>query len=136
MNSYFVPRDSMTQAQYYRYVSGLPWVFTGAASLTVSPNEQTVTLDGTITGFTQLPPPAPAPKPPISKLAFLALFTDTELATILTVAQSNMTVAVYVKKLDAATEVLLTDQLTIDSMNALESAGILAAGRAAQILGG
>lgn len=94
-----------------------------------------VTVDGTISGFEQVTPPTASPKPfVVDKTDFLERFTDTELATILTVAKTNVAIEVYVKRLNEAPTVDLTAPRTVSGVQALESYGLIGAGRAAQIL--
>lgn len=61
MNIYRIPRAGRSQQAYFEYVGSLPWVFNGDANLTIDPNDERVTVDGTITGFelvgTFTPPP-------------------------------------------------------------------------------
>lgn len=65
MNIYHIPRENRTQQAYFDYVGSLPWIFNGESSLSIAPNEERVTVDGTITGFelvstfTLPPPPQP-----------------------------------------------------------------------------
>jgi len=78
---------------------------------------------------------APAlPRQPISKLEFMTRFTDAELAGIFTAAKTDVAMEVWVEKLKAATEVHLDNPTTIAGVKALETAGLIAAGRAAEIL--
>lgn len=70
----------------------------------------------------------------LTKLEFLNRFTDEELANILETAKTNSLIAVWIKKLELAGDIRLDDQRTIDGVGGLEQLGILAAGRAAQIL--
>lgn len=70
----------------------------------------------------------------VTKLAFLNRFTAEERIGIRTAAQSNVAIADYLAMLDAAQDVDLTDARTIGGVRALEAAGLIAAGRAAQIL--
>jgi len=77
--------------------------------------------------------PSP-PRPPITKLEFMSLFTDAELAGIFTAAKSNVAMEVWVEKLKAATQVHLDNPATIAGVKALEAATLLKAGRAAVIL--
>lgn len=74
------------------------------------------------------------PKRHLTKLEFLDRFTDVELAGILDAAKVSTLIAVWVKKLDVATEIHLYDERTIYGVNALETAGLLGQGRAAEIL--
>lgn len=80
--------------------------------------------------------PIPEKKPAITRLEFMDLFTDAELAGILTAAKSNVSVEVFVKKLDAASEIKLDDPRTIAGVQLLEAASLIDAGRAAEILNG
>jgi len=72
----------------------------------------------------------------VSKLQFLNLFSVNETATILAAGDSSPAIRVYLFKLEQAQEIDLCDQTTIDGVNALEVAGVLAVGRANQILNG
>lgn len=74
------------------------------------------------------------PNPTISKLKFLSLFTNEELATFLSTAKTNVAVEVFKMLLDAAKDVNLTDDRTIGGVQMLEQLGILASGRANEIL--
>lgn len=76
----------------------------------------------------------------VTKLAFLELFTPSEFTDILTAAKTNVEVEMWVKKLDAVTpdpdgtSIDLADPRTILGVQQLESAGLIAVGRAAEIL--
>lgn len=70
----------------------------------------------------------------ITRLEYMNRFTDAELATIYTVAKSNVQVEVWLEKFKAATSIDLTDPRTIAGVQALEAVGIIGAGRAAEIL--
>lgn len=82
-------------------------------------------LDGLVASYlvTRIPP-----------FDFLSRFTPAERAAIRTAGQTNATIADYVAMVSAAPMVTLTDALTTTGVNALETAGLIAAGRAAQIL--
>lgn len=77
----------------------------------------------------------------LTKLEFMNRFTDAELAAIYTVAKTNVAVEIWLAKFNATTpdelgySVYLNDPRTIESIHMLEAAGLLAAGRAAEILG-
>lgn len=73
-------------------------------------------------------------KTDLTNLDFLTRFTQAERIAIRTAAQSNAAVADYLAMQDAAGSITLTDQRTIDGVNALEAAGLIGAGRAAKIL--
>lgn len=135
MNTYLIPRENRTQQAYYDYCTALPWVFAGDRSLSIDLPLERVTVDGTISGFEQITLPAAPPKPfVVDKTNFLERFTDAELATILTVAKTNVAIEVYVKRLNEAPTVDLTAPRTVSGVQALESYGLIGAGRAAQIL--
>lgn len=84
-------------------------------------------------------PPAPAPEPfKITRLAFLNRFTDAE-AIAIDLASQGVTVPAasmrrYMQKVNAATYIDLGRADTRAGVQALEAAGLLAAGRAAVIL--
>lgn len=69
----------------------------------------------------------------VSRLAFAEKFTDAELEAVLS-SNSGM-VKVFLKRLDFVGAVDLGKQSVIDSVNFLEQVGIIAQGRAAEILG-
>ena len=77
--------------------------------------------------------PEPA-KTKLTKLEYMNRFADTELAGIYTAAKSVIAVEVWLEKFKLATEIDLTDERTIAGLQALESAGLLDTGRAAEIL--
>jgi hypothetical protein len=70
----------------------------------------------------------------LTKLAYMNRFTDAELAAIYTAAKSNIRVEVWLDKFRLAEEINLDDPSTIAGVQALEAAGLLAAGRSAEIL--
>lgn len=76
---------------------------------------------------------AHAPRP-ISKLAFMERFTDEELAAIYAAAKTDVRVEVWMDKLKLAGEVDLNDPRTQAGVRALEALGLIAEGRAAEIL--
>lgn len=73
-------------------------------------------------------------KTDLSNLDFLNRFTQAERIAIRTAAASNAAVADYLAMQTAASGISLIDPRTIEGVNALEAAGLIAAGRAAQIL--
>ncbi len=72
---------------------------------------------------------------PITKLEFMELFTDTELESIFTTAKTDAKVEVFVEKFKASETILLSDQRLIDSLNYIESLGLLLNGRVNEIVG-
>ena len=82
-------------------------------------------------------PPVVVPPPPVrvlSKVAYLKRFTQTERINIRAAAAVNPVVDDYVQLLNLTNEVDLDDPDTVGGVNALEAAGLLSAGRAAEIL--
>lgn len=71
---------------------------------------------------------------PWTKKEFLLKFTPAEYAAIAAATKTNAVLDYYWQLFMVAENVLKTDPATIDGINALESAGLLAAGRAAEIL--
>lgn len=126
--------EGRTIAEYFAYVNTLPITFTDKFELNINPATNTVSLNGTIAGVTLIANPLPPPTPSLAKLDFMRRFTDAELEGILVAAQSVPLIAVYIKKLDAAISVSLEDPDTIAGVQALESGGLIATGRASQIL--
>jgi hypothetical protein len=72
--------------------------------------------------------------PELNKIDFLRLFTNEEIAKLLELAKTEPMVAVYQYKLGQAPSVRLDDPDTLYGVPALEAAGFLDPGRAAQIL--
>lgn len=70
----------------------------------------------------------------LSHIDFMGRFTDSELVGIYTAAKSSVAVEIWLDKFKLAGNVNKDDARTISGLQALESAGLLAAGRAAQIL--
>lgn len=79
-------------------------------------------------------PPTPPIPPVLSKYQFLTRFTSAERKTITAASAVDPDIADFKLLLDAATEVDCGNTDTIAGVNALEAGGILAPGRAAQIL--
>jgi hypothetical protein len=78
--------------------------------------------------------PAPEIKQPISVLDFRNRFTQDEKIAIYTAAKSVVAIQVWIDDLASAKDVNVTHDQTIAGINALESAGLIGAGRAAEIL--
>lgn len=116
--------------------------FTGeiAALFTEVPDgtgaNDTINQDGTWTKWVAPPEPEPLPPPAVrilTKLEYMDRFTDTELAGIYTAAKSVVQVEIWLEKFKLAAEVNLDDPRTLLGLQAMEAAGLLAAGRAAEI---
>ncbi len=76
------------------------------------------------------------PKIILTKFEYMKRFNDDELAKIYTLAKSNIQLEIWLEKFKTASEVDLTDLTTCSGVRALETAGIIAAGRAEEILKG
>lgn len=79
------------------------------------------------------PPPAPPREMQLTKLQFLRLFTTAERIAIR--ASSDPVIVDFLQLLDLAQDVRLDDPDTVQGVHYLESEGLIAAGRAAEILG-
>lgn len=75
------------------------------------------------------------PDAALTKLKFIKRFTAAEYAAIKAAAAANPTLDYYWQMLMLAEEVRLDDPDTIAGVTTLEQVGLLAAGRAAEILG-
>lgn len=74
-------------------------------------------------------------EPGITKLTFMERFTDAELVTIYSAAKQSVAVEVWLEKLKMTTgNIVLTDPRTVAGVRGLEAAGLIAVGRAAEIL--
>lgn len=79
--------------------------------------------------------PIPRPiKSILTPLEFLNRFSDEEAISILTLTKTNPQIELWWIKYNKAQDIDLNDQQTIDGVTMLETAGIIAAGRAAEIL--
>ena len=89
-------------------------------------------------GFFPVPPPPPPPPvvDELNKIDFLRLFTQAERIAIREAAAVNPLISDYQHMLDAATMVRLSDPDMQTGVPLLELGGLLAPGRAAQILAG
>ena len=92
----------------------------------------TTTQSGAV--IRQLDRPAPPPAIPPTKLEFFDRFTDAEQVAIYDAAKTVTAIQVWLDKFKLASDIDVTDPRTIAGIQALEAAGLLAAGRAAQIL--
>ena len=69
-----------------------------------------------------------------TKLEFFDRFTDAEQVAIYDAAKTVTQVQIWLDKFKLASDIDVTDPRTIAGIQALEAAGLLAAGRAAEIL--
>ncbi len=85
-------------------------------------------------GAVEFPPPPPVPREmQLTKLQFLRLFTTAERIAIR--ASSDPVIVDFMQLLDLAQDVRLDDPDTVQGVHYLESEGLIAPGRAAEILG-
>jgi len=70
----------------------------------------------------------------LTRLQFLGRFTDAEMQAIVAAADASPALKAALLKWQTAEGIVLTDPLTQAGVQALEMAGLIAAGRAAQIL--
>lgn len=111
-----------------------------------APNIQMVPIDGVTpqpqagwlydgTNFSEPPaPPAPDYGTKITRLAMRNRFTFDEKVAIETAAETTPSVRVFLADLASSSFVDLTRADTIGGVNQMETAGLIAAGRAAEIL--
>lgn len=76
-----------------------------------------------------------APPRRLTQMQFASRFTDTELQGILASSQSNPALGAWWEKFKLASDINLDDSATQAGVLALELAGLINAGRAAQVLG-
>jgi hypothetical protein len=91
---------------------------------------------GTVTRELRFTPAAPvASRTPISKREFLKLFTPDEYSAIKSAAAVNSTLDYYWQQFMLAEFIALDDPDIIGGINMLKAAGLIATGRADEILG-
>ena len=76
---------------------------------------------------------APVPRT-ITKLEYLRRFTTTERVAIRTAAAANPVLDDYLKLMELAQEINLDDADTVSAVQMLEQSGLIAQGRAAEVL--
>lgn len=84
--------------------------------------------------YTQLPDDSLPTVRLLTKLEYMNRFTDSELATIYTAAKTVVSVEIWLEKFKLASEINLDDPYTIGGLQAMEAAGLIGVGRAAEIL--
>ena len=70
----------------------------------------------------------------ITKLEYLRRFTDKERIAIRAAAEQNTALADYLQLMEAAQEINLDDPDTVAAVQMLEQSGLIAPGRAAEVL--
>lgn len=127
---------SQTGVMEYKTLDGQPYTVTGG-SFVVDPNPPVPAWD--VPEVPVVPAPVQAPRR-LTKLAYMNRFHDDELADIYTAAKTVVEIEVMLAKLNAATpdadgtSVDLNDPRTVGGVYALEAVGLIAAGRANEIL--
>ena len=101
-------------------IAGIGWMWTGTEL--VPPVQE------------EAPPVEPPPTTIITKLAFRNRFTQAEKVALYTAAETNIPIRVYLDDVNAATFIDLARLDTIIGVQQLEAAGLLAQGRANEIL--
>lgn len=81
-----------------------------------------------------IPEEVVVPKTTLTKLEYMDRFTDAELAAIYAAAKTSVEVEIWLGRFKLSSKINLTDERTIAGVNALETAGLIATGRAAEIL--
>jgi len=71
----------------------------------------------------------------LTRLEFMRLFTDAELENIYTLAKTVIAIEIWLEKFKMALQIDLKDPDIIKGVNGLEAMGVLAPGRAAEVLG-
>ena len=126
MTTYAVT-DKSTGALAYQYQADAPIEWSGmefathdhTAQVEITPEGDIV---GTVTGRV------------MTKLEFLRRFTQAERVAIRTVAKSNVVLEDYMAMIDLAQEIDTADADTAAGVQMLEQVGLIAEGRAAEIL--
>lgn len=70
----------------------------------------------------------------LTKFIYMCRFTDSELATLYTAAKTVVQIEVWLEKFKLAEVINLDDPATIAGLHALETYGLIAPGRAKEIL--
>jgi len=92
------------------------------------------TETGQLISVSTEPPGIKTPGRVLTHLAFMRRMTDTELATIYAAAEQNQMIAIWLDKFRLADEINLYDPEIVGGIRQLEAAGILAPGRADEVL--
>lgn len=87
-------------------------------------------------GTTATPPPVTPPRMRLTKLEFRRRFTFAEKQAIYAAAEVSADIRIFLDDIQAAEYIELDNADTIAGVGALETAGLIAAGRADEILAG
>ena len=128
MVEYIVTRKS-DGVEVYRYQSDAPVEWHGMAFDThdhtlapvINPDGS---IEGVVVGRT------------LTKLEYLRRFTDKERIAIRAAAEQNAALADYLQLMEAAQDINTGDEDTVAAVTMLEQVGLIAAGRAQEILNG
>lgn len=113
----------------------LGWTDEGLADVSAAAPDAAVELGYEGEGFFPVEVEDPAPEaPPLQKIDFLRLFTQAERVAIRNAAKVNNQIEDYQEMLNNSTVVILSDPDIQTGVPLLEAVGLLAPGRAAQIL--
>ena len=128
MAEYIVTRKS-DGAEVYRYQSDAPVEWHGMAFATHDHTPAPAinsdgSIEGVVVGRT------------LTKLEYLRRFTVDERVVIRAAAEQNAVLADYLQLMELAQDINTSDADTIASVTMLEQAGLIAAGRAQEILNG
>jgi len=130
----FIVKNKATGAEIYRYSADAPIEWSGMAFADFDHTAEVELITDVI--------PRMESARRLTKLAYMNRFTDTELATIYSVAKTEISVEVWLAKFNAATPeadgtaIDLDDPRTVGGLQALEAAGLIGTGRAGEILNG
>ncbi len=121
----YIVTNKQTGAEVYRYFNDIPIEWDGMSFAdcdhTAEPEPAPV-------------PPAPAVGRVMSKLEYLRRFTQVERIAIREAAKQSPELDDYLRLLELAEEINTVDVDTIAAVRMLEAAGLLMAGRAAEVL--
>lgn len=117
--------EKSTGLTVYAYGADAPLEWAGMLFATHDHIEVVPLADGSVTVTTGFR---------LTKLEFLRRFTQAERVAIRTAAQQSMVLADYMAMIDLAQDIDLTDVDTSGGVRMLEQAGLIAAGRADEIL--
>lgn len=87
------------------------------------------------TEWVEVAPPEPEPVRTLTKLQFRNRFTFAEKQAIYAAAAVSVDIRIFLDDISVAEEINLDDPATVFGVQTLEAGGLLAAGRAAEILG-
>ena len=123
----YVVTNKLTGAEVYRYEAEAPIQWGGMEFAT---HEHTEFIADVVV------PQEPTNLGQISKLAYMERFTDADLAAIYGAAKVSLAVEVWLEKFKLAEFIDLADPRTLTGLQALESNGLIGAGRALEIVHG